>query len=85
MKVDVAYADKHHQIWLKLNVDNGADIENVIIQSGLLELVPELDIKTQKVGIFGKLSKLNTKVNEGDRIEVYRPIIRVLDDDDDDE
>ena len=85
MKVDVAYADKHHQIWLKLNVDNGADIENVIIQSGLSELVPELDIKTQKVGIFGKLSKLNTKVNEGDRIEVYRPIIRVLDDDDDDE
>ena len=37
-------------------------------------LTPVIYLKQQKVGIFGKLSKLDTAVKEGDRVEVYRPI-----------
>jgi hypothetical protein len=42
--------------------------------SGVLTMFPEIDLTTQKVGIFGKLTKLDAVVSEGNRIEVYRPI-----------
>jgi putative ubiquitin-RnfH superfamily antitoxin RatB of RatAB toxin-antitoxin module len=35
---------------------------------------PEIDLSKQKVGIFGKLAKLDTVVQEGDRVEIYRQI-----------
>jgi uncharacterized protein len=35
---------------------------------------PEIDLERQKVGIFGKICKLDTVVTEGARIEVYREI-----------
>ena len=28
-----------------------------------------------KIGIFGKAAKLDVKLNEGDRVEIYRPLI----------
>ncbi len=68
-------------------------MEQAIHHSGILKRFPELDLAVHKVGIFGKLVKLDSPVREGDRIEIYRPIIadpktvrrRAMDDDDDDE
>ena len=36
--------------------------------------VPEIDLENQKVGIFGKITKLDAIVADGNRVEVYRPI-----------
>jgi len=74
MNVGVAYAGNKKQIWLKLDVPEGSSIQQVIELSGLLEQFPEIDLSNQKVGIFGKISKLDTTVKQGDRIEIYRPI-----------
>ncbi len=84
MKVSIAYATDNTQIWRTLEVQPSSTVEEVIDSSGLLELFP-IDLKRQKVGIFGKLSKLNAPVSEGDRVEIYRPITRVLDDEDDED
>lgn len=84
MKVSIAYANKDVQIWHNLDVDEGATVEDVIQQSGLLNEYP-IDLKKQKIGIFGKLTKLSEKVSAGQRIEIYHPITRVLDEDDDDD
>jgi len=46
----------------------------VIEKSGLLTMFPEIDLETQKAGIFGKLTKLDAVVEEGNRVEIYRPI-----------
>ena len=35
---------------------------------------PEIDLDTNKVGIFGQIAKLDKVVFEGDRVEIYRPI-----------
>ena len=35
---------------------------------------PEIDLSQQKVGIFGKLAKLDAEVKDGDRVEIYRQI-----------
>ena len=49
-------------------------LAQAIEHSGLLEQFPEIDLDNQKVGIFGKVTKLEAKVVEGSRIEIYRPI-----------
>ncbi len=74
MNVGVAYADKFKQIWLKLDVPDGSTVREAIDRSGILNQFPDIDLEKQKVGIFGKLTKLDSRVNEGERIEVYREI-----------
>ena len=74
MNIGTAYDNGKKHIWLKLEVPDGSTVKEVIELSGLLTMFPEIDLKTQKVGIFGKLSKLDAVVNEGNRIEIYRPI-----------
>ena len=74
MNVGVAYADKFKQLWLKLDVPDGSTVREAIDRSGLLEQFPEIDLSKQKVGIFGKIAKLDAVVEEGARIEVYREI-----------
>lgn len=74
MNVGIAYADKFKQVWLKLEVPDDSTVRQAIEHSGLLKQFPEIDLEHQKVGIFGKLTKLDAKLEEGVRIEIYRPI-----------
>jgi putative ubiquitin-RnfH superfamily antitoxin RatB of RatAB toxin-antitoxin module len=74
MNVGVCYAEADRQSWLRLEVPDASTIEQVIQLSGLLTRFPEINLAQQKVGIFGKISKLDSVVQEGDRVEIYRPI-----------
>jgi len=74
MNVGVAYADKFKNVWLKLEIPDDSTVREAIEHSGLLSQFPEIDLDTQKVGIFGKLTKLSAKVAEHDRVEIYRDI-----------
>ncbi len=74
MNVGVAYADKFKKVWLKLEVPNGSTVRETIEHSGLLAQFPDIDLNVQRVGIFGKLTKLTATVAEGDRVEIYRNI-----------
>ena len=74
MNVGVAYADKFKKVWLKLEVPDGSTVREAIERSGLLAQFPEIDLDSQRVGIFGKLTRLTAKVADGDRVEIYRSI-----------
>jgi putative ubiquitin-RnfH superfamily antitoxin RatB of RatAB toxin-antitoxin module len=74
MHIGVSYADKFKQTWLKLDVPEGSTVHDAILRSGLLEQFPEIDLGRNAVGIFGKLVKLDTPLQEGNRVEIYRPI-----------
>ena len=74
MNVGVAYAGKFKRTWLKFEVPDGSTVLEVIQLSGLLLQYPEIDLNKQKVGIFGKIIKLTSKITEGDRVEIYREI-----------
>jgi len=74
MNVGVAYADKFKKVWLKLEVPDGSTVREAIEHSGLLTQFPDIDLETQKVGIFGKVTKLTAKVADRDRVEIYRNI-----------
>jgi len=74
MNVGVAYADKFRQVWLKLEIPNGSTVREAIERSGILDQFPEIDLETQEIGVFGKLTKLTAVIEEDWRIEIYRPI-----------
>ena len=75
VKIEVAYALPDKQPVIALQVSAGTTIEQAISQSGILEQFPEIDISKNKLGIFGKLKKADEVVREGDRVEIYRPLI----------
>ena len=74
MNVGVCYAEADRQLWMRLEVPDESTVEEAINLSGVLKLYPEINLTTQKVGIFGKIAALTTTVKEGDRVEIYRQI-----------
>ena len=85
MQISVVYAGEAAQAWIELSVEDTCTIEQAIEQSGILMQFPEIILKRAKVGVYGKFSKLDASIEDGDRVEIYRPITRVLDEDDDDD
>lgn len=73
--VEVVFAKPGEQALEQLHVPADTTVEAVIRQSGLLERFPEIDLSSNKVGIFGKATALAAGLNDGDRIEIYRPLI----------
>lgn len=74
MKIGVVYALPSRQSWLSIDVPEGTTVKEAIEKSGILNQFPEIDLTTQKVGIFGKAAALDAVLEEGARIEIYRPI-----------
>ncbi len=75
MQVAVAYSDVGQQLGLNIEVPDETGVKEAIKRSGVLKQFPQIDLATQKVGIFGRLVKLEAALKPGDRIEIYRPII----------
>jgi hypothetical protein len=74
MQIGVAYSEQAQQIWLTIEVPDEATVKDAIERSGILRMFPHIDLTTQKVGIFGKIVKVEAPLRPGDRVEIYRPI-----------
>jgi len=75
INVEVIYALKDRQKIVRLSVEVDCTVQNAIERSGLLAEFPEIDLGKNKVGIWNKLAKLDAKLRDHDRIEIYRPLI----------
>ena len=75
IKVEVVYALPEKQYLLKVRLAQGSTVEQAIAESGILELRTDIDLAKNKVGIFSRQVKLTDAVNDGDRVEIYRPLI----------
>lgn len=75
IQVEVAYALPENQVIIPVEVEEGASLRNAIERSGILEQFPDIDLDKSKVGIFGKLAKLDNPLRARDRVEIYRPLI----------
>ncbi len=73
--VEVAYALRERQALVTVEIAQGATIEEAIRRSGILEAFPEIDLQRAKVGIFGQPAALGERMRDGDRVEIYRPLI----------
>ncbi|MCE1242808.1 RnfH family protein [Oryzomicrobium sp.] len=75
MKIEVVYALPGHQELVALDLPEGATAQQAIEASGLLAKCPEIDLASNKVGVFAKLVRLDTPLRDRDRVEIYRPLI----------
>jgi putative ubiquitin-RnfH superfamily antitoxin RatB of RatAB toxin-antitoxin module len=75
MKVEVAYARPDRQLIVPVETEGPVSVGRAIESSGILERFPEIDLNRNKVGVFGRLCRLEDMLHEGDRVEIYRPLI----------
>jgi putative ubiquitin-RnfH superfamily antitoxin RatB of RatAB toxin-antitoxin module len=74
MQIGLAYSEPANQIWLTTEVPDDSTVHAAIEKSGILKMFPTIDLETQKVGVHGRLVKLETVLKPGDRVEIYRAI-----------
>jgi len=73
--IEVVYALPDEQMLFRQPVPEGVTVAEAIKLCGILEKYPEIDLAANKLGIFGKLVKADAALRDGDRIEIYRPLI----------
>lgn len=73
--VEVAYALPQKQYLQRVTLEEGATVEQAILASGILTLRDDIDLAKNKVGIYSRPVKLQDVVQDGDRVEIYRPLI----------
>lgn len=74
--VEVAYATAEKQALIAVTLAAASTAGQAINASGILQQFPLIDLKTQKVGIFGSVCTLDKVLAEGDRVEIYRPLLQ---------
>jgi len=74
MIVQVVYVNEQHQWVIDVEVKPNSSVKAVIETSGILEQCAEISLASNQVGIFGEIVSLDQIVEEGDRIEIYRPL-----------
>lgn len=75
MKVTVVYARDGAQHVLAVDLPPGATVRQAIDASGLLALEPQLEPGSFSVGVWNRSAGLDDALADGDRIEVYRPLL----------
>ncbi len=76
IRIEVVYAlpDVQYQVTFKLPAGSTASV--AIAASGLLKKFPGIDLQRQKIGIYGQLVKPDYVLGDGQRLEIYRPLMR---------
>ena len=73
--IEIAYALPQKQELVHLDLPAGSTVQQAIDASGLRQKHPEIDLAKNKVGVFGKLTRLDAPLRDRDRVEIYRPLI----------
>ncbi|MFP4146777.1 MAG: RnfH family protein [Halorhodospira sp.] len=74
IQVEVVYALPQRQSVLTVALSPGSTVAEAIEASGIQGQYPEIDLEQQSVGIFGQIVGLDTALQDGDRVEIYRPL-----------
>ncbi len=77
LSIEVAFATPSRQKILAVQVKKGTTVYKAAQRSGIVKFFPEIILESAKMGIFGKVvpKPREQRVKEGDRIEIYRPLI----------
>ena len=74
IRVEVAYALHEEQALVLLDLEEGATAWQAVEGSGLLARFPDIDPAHASLGIFGRVTPPDTRLRDGDRVEIYRPL-----------
>ncbi len=73
--IEVAYATPQKQLILECEVESGITARDAARQSGIDQHFPEIDLESCELGVFGKAVTDDYELSDGERIEIYRPLI----------
>ena len=74
INVEVAYATPRLQYVVNVRVPIGCTAREAIKKSNILTQFDEIDLTKNKIGIYSRLVCLDVVLQDGDRVEIYRPL-----------
>lgn len=74
--VEVVFALPGHQELVQVAIEGGATVADAIAQSDLARKFPEVRFDKLQTGIWGRVVPREHVLNDGDRVEIYRPLER---------
>jgi len=72
--VEVVYAEPSRRWLRRLSLPVGSTVAQAIEASGIVQEVSGLVIDPAQLGIFSRKVTLDHRLDEGDRVEIYRPL-----------
>jgi putative ubiquitin-RnfH superfamily antitoxin RatB of RatAB toxin-antitoxin module len=75
LRIEVVYALRNRQTLLAFEVAEGTTVRLAVQRSGILQRYPDIDLASGDFGVFGKVVPPATVLRDGDRVEIYRPLI----------
>ena len=72
--VSVVYAEAARLFEMALRLPRDATVGEAIEASRVRELRPDIEINAEHVGVFARKASLDTRLRDGDRVEIYRPL-----------
>jgi hypothetical protein len=72
--VQVVYALPEAQEVVEVELEEGAPVEDALNASGIPARHPEIELRTQRIGVWGRPVTLATGLRDRDRVEIYRTL-----------
>lgn len=74
ISIEVVFGRPDSQSLVSLSLDQGATVDIAIDRSGLAESYPDESFADLQTGIWGRIVSRDYVLQDGDRVEVYRPL-----------
>ncbi|MEP6940954.1 MAG: RnfH family protein [Rudaea sp.] len=74
IEVEVAYAERDRQVVRVARLPAGATVAQAIEATRIREVIPA-GMPVEAVGIFGRPAQQGDVLTDGDRVELYRPLL----------
>ena len=75
MKIAVAFSPgPGAALELSRELPEGATALDAVRASGLAERFPDVDFGAATIGVWGRACAPDTRLQDGDRVEIYRPL-----------
>jgi hypothetical protein len=75
INIEVVFGLPHKQTLLTLKVAANSTVLHAIEASGIQKIYTEIDLNENKVGVWNRTCKPTDTLLEGDRVEIYRPMV----------
>lgn len=74
LHIELVFAASEQQELLQLRMPSGSSVAQAIVHSGIIDRFPEFDFGELQTGIWGRPVAAHQKLEDGDRVEIYRPL-----------
>ena len=75
MKVEVVFAQPDHQVIEEFELPDGSLVSDALHRAAHSRMFHGIDMTDRAVGIFGEVCDEYRVLVEGDRVELYRPLL----------